>query len=173
MPGPEVTVNGFAEDGRHHVAAVTARDHFDGVPGVAQRHVFPSGLDDAAAARTADAAVAALGIRSGPTYTQIVLSPDGPRVIEVAARLGGGHDSELVRIATGVDLATAAVRAALGIAVQEGDLAPSAGPACVIEFLRAPEGCWPGCRGRRRPRSIILPGMSTGRCAWRPTGPAT
>ena len=147
VPGPEVTVNGFAEDGRHHVAAVTARDHFDGVPGVAQRHVFPSGLDDAAAARTADAAVAALGIRSGPTYTQIVLSPDGPRVIEVAARLGGGHDSELVRIATGVDLATAAVRAALGIAVQEGDLAPSAGPACVIEFLRAPAGVLAGVSG--------------------------
>ena len=50
VPGPEVTVNGFAVDGRHHVAAVTARDHFDGAPGVAQRHVFPSGLDDAAAA---------------------------------------------------------------------------------------------------------------------------
>ena len=30
VPGPEVTVNGFAVDGRHHVAAVTARDHFDG-----------------------------------------------------------------------------------------------------------------------------------------------
>ena len=69
MPGPEVTVNGFAVDGRHHVAAVTSRDHFDGAPGVAQRHVFPSGQDDAAAARTADAAIAALGIHSGPTYT--------------------------------------------------------------------------------------------------------
>src|SRR5262249_38824461 len=45
-----------------------------------------------------------------------------------------------VRIATEVDLATAAVRAALGIAVQERDLAPSHGPACVIQFLRPPQG---------------------------------
>ena len=37
--------------------------------------------------------------------------------MEVAARLGGGHDSELVRLTTGVDLATAAVRAAFGMPV--------------------------------------------------------
>ena len=51
--------------GRHHVAAVTARDHFDGAAGVAQRHVYPSGLDDEAAARVAGDAVAALGIARG------------------------------------------------------------------------------------------------------------
>ena len=48
----------------------------------------------------------ALGIENGPTYTQIRLGPDGPAyVIEVAARLGGGHDAELCSAALGVDLA--------------------------------------------------------------------
>jgi biotin carboxylase len=61
-------------------------------------------------------------------------------VIEVAARLGGGHDSELVLQATGVDLAAAAVRAALGIPVEEGDLAPTRNQAGVVEFLQAPPG---------------------------------
>jgi hypothetical protein len=37
----------------------------------------------------------AVGIRNGPSYTQIRLGPDGPGVMEVAARLGGGHDAEL------------------------------------------------------------------------------
>ena len=64
-----------------------------------------------------------------------------------AARLGGGHDSELVRIVTGVDLAAAAVRAALGIPVGERDLEPSPGPACVIEFLRPPKGTLAGVSG--------------------------
>jgi biotin carboxylase len=146
-PGPEVTVNGFAVDGRHHVAAVTARDHFDGAPGVAQRHVYPSGLDDETAARVAGESVAALGIRQGPTYTQIVLSPDGPRVMEVAARLGGGHDSELVRRTTGVDLATAAVRAALGLPVDPAALQPLPAAAGVIEFLQAPAGTLAGVSG--------------------------
>jgi len=140
VPGPEVTVNGFSVDGRFAPITVTARDHFDGAPGVAQRHVYPSGLDDEAAAATAAAAVAALGIRHGPSYVQLILSPDGPRVMEVAARLGGGHDSEICRLAAGVDLAAAAVRAAVGEPVDEETLTPRPFGACVIEFLRAPEG---------------------------------
>jgi biotin carboxylase len=140
VPGPEVTVNAFSAGGRFVPVAVTARDHFPGVIGVAQRHVYPSGLDDAAAARAAEAAVTALGIRNGPSYTQLILSPDGPRIMEVAARLGGGHDSEICRRAAGVDLAAAAVRAALGLEVAPADLEPHPDGACVIEFLRAPEG---------------------------------
>jgi biotin carboxylase len=140
VPGPEVTVNGFAVDGRHHPVAVTDRVHFDGAPGVARRHVYPSTGDSAAATTVATAAVEALGITSGPTYTQLILGENGPVVMEVAARLGGGHDSELVLQATGVDLAAAAVRAALGIRVDEGDLAPTRNRACVVEFLQAPPG---------------------------------
>jgi biotin carboxylase len=140
VPGPEVTVNGFSLDGAFVPVAVTAREHFEDAPGVAQRHVYPSGLDDGAAAHAAEAAVAALGVRNGPSYTQLILSPDGPRIMEVAARLGGGHDSEICRLAAGVDLAAAAVRAALGLHVEPADLVPQPQGACVIEFLRAPEG---------------------------------
>ena len=46
----------------------------------------------------------ALGVRNGPTYTQIVIGPDGPAVVEVAARLGGGHDAEFCEAALGVHL---------------------------------------------------------------------
>jgi biotin carboxylase len=140
VPGPEVTVNGFVVGGTHHPVAVTDRIHFEGAPGVAWRHVYPSSADTGVAAEAATAAVRALGIASGPTYTQLIMGPDGPTVIEVAARLGGGHDSELVLQATGVDLAAAAVRAALGIPVEEGDLAPTRNHACVVEFLEAPPG---------------------------------
>jgi biotin carboxylase len=139
-PGPEVTVNGFSLDGRFIPVAVTAREHFEGVPGVAQRHVYPSGLDDAEAADAAEAAVAALGVRNGPTYTQLILSASGPRIMEVAARLGGGHDSEICRLAAGVDLAGVAVRAALGLPIAPADVEPQPRGACVIEFLRAPVG---------------------------------
>jgi biotin carboxylase len=140
VEGPEVTVNGFSLDGRFVAVAVTAREHFAGAPGVAQRHVYPSGLDDAAASAAAEAAAIALGIRNGPSYTQLILSPGGPRIMEVAARLGGGHDSEICRLAAGVDLAGAAVRAALGLRVCPADVEPHPRGACVIEFLRAPEG---------------------------------
>jgi biotin carboxylase len=140
VPGPEVTVNGFSIDGRYSAIATTARDHFDGAPGVAQRHVYPSGHDDAVAAAAAAAAVAALGIVNGPSYVQLIMAEPGPVIMEVAARLGGGHDSELCRLAAGVDLAEAAVRAAVGQPVDPDALAPHPSGGCVIEFLEAPEG---------------------------------
>ena len=140
VPGPEVTVNGFTAEGRAIVAAVTDRVHFEHAPGVARRHVYPSESDPAAAAAAATRAVEALGIGAGPWYVQIILGADGPRIVEVAARLGGGHDSELVKLTTGVDLARAAVRAAIGRPVRPDDVTPAPHGAGVIEFLEAPEG---------------------------------
>jgi biotin carboxylase len=140
VPGPEVTVNGFTAEGHGFVAAVTDRIHFEGAPGVARRHVYPTERNPAAAAAAAARAVEALGIGAGPWYVQVILGPDGPRIVEVAARLGGGHDSELVKLTTGVDLAHAAVLAALGRPVSAADVTPAPDGAGVIEFLEAPLG---------------------------------
>jgi biotin carboxylase len=140
VPGPEVTVNGFTAEDRSIVAAVTDRIHFDSAPGVARRHVYPTERDPAAAAEIAAAAVAALGIGAGPWYVQVILGPHGPVIVEVAARLGGGHDSELVKLVTGVDLARAAILAALGRPVTAAEVAPDPRGAGVIQFLEAPPG---------------------------------
>jgi biotin carboxylase len=141
VPGPEVTVNAFSIDGRFLPVAVTDRIHFEGVPGVARRHVYPPAAAGAESVRdVAAAAVAAVGIANGPSYVQLILSADGPRVLEVAARLGGGHDSEICRTAVGVDLAAAAVRAAVGEPVDAASLEPHRNGAAVVEFLAAPPG---------------------------------
>jgi biotin carboxylase len=140
VAGPEVTVNGFSGPWGYVPVAVTDRHHFDGSPGVAQRHVYPSEHETASAEEAARAAVAAIGVERGPSYVQMILSPDGPRVMEVAARLGGGHDSEICRRAAGVDLASAAVRAALGEEPPQAELEPHPRGATVIQFLAAPAG---------------------------------
>ena len=66
---------------------------------------------------------------------------DGPVVMEVAARLGGGHDAELCEAALGVDLNGLAIDAALGRASNSLLQAPSdrAGGAAVV-FLVPPVG---------------------------------
>jgi biotin carboxylase len=141
VPGPEVTVNAFSVDNRFLPVTVTDRVHFEGVPGVARRHVFPAAAAGAGdAVGVAEAAVAAVGIEAGPSYVQLILADDGPRVVEVAARLGGGHDSEICRTAAGVDLAAAAVLAAVGERVAAESLEPQPNGAAVIEFLAAPPG---------------------------------
>lgn len=145
VAGREVTVNAFSSGGHFYPLTVTDRLTAD-LPafGVALTHVWPSELDPAqigAVVEAASAAARAVGIETGPSYTQVLVGPDGPRVGELAARLGGGHDAELCRVALGVDLNGAALSAALGEDVPAASLAPVArvGGACV-RFLVAPPG---------------------------------
>jgi biotin carboxylase len=139
VDGPEVTVVGFSIDGAFTALAVTDRITAE-LPafGVALTHVWPSHVGGQAA-DVAEAAVAALGIENGPSYTQLRISPDGPQVIEVAARLGGGHDAELVQAVLGVDLNGLALDAALGNELVLTHHKPRVGGA-VTRFLVAPPG---------------------------------
>jgi biotin carboxylase len=141
VEGPEVTVNAFSIDGRLHPLTVTDRITADPPAfGVALRHVWPSEADtDGAAVEIARRAVEVLGIRNGPTYTQVRIGPDDPRIMEVAARLGGGHDAELCEAALGVDLNGLALAAALGEEVEPPRPERRAGGACTA-FLVPPPG---------------------------------
>ena len=141
VEGPEVTVNAFSLRGEFRPLTVT--DRLTAEPpafGVALAHVWPSEAG-AKAADVAEKAVKALGIENGPTYTQLRIGPDGPQVIEVAARLGGGHDAELARLALGVDLNGLALQAALGETIWSAALQPTpeVGGA-IVRFLMPPEG---------------------------------
>lgn len=65
----------------------------------------------------ADEALRALGIDTGPAHTEIKLTADGPRVIEVNGRIGGGVP-DMLGLATGVDIVALAMRAALGLPLE-------------------------------------------------------
>jgi biotin carboxylase len=139
VDGPEVTVIGLSAAGRFTALAVTDRVVAEPPAfGVALAHVWPSEAAGEAAA-VAEQAVTALGIESGPSYVQLRVGPAGPRVIEVAARLGGGHDAELVEVATGVLLNDLAIDAALGRPLDHPAPARLVGGA-VTRFLVAPAG---------------------------------
>jgi biotin carboxylase len=145
VAGPEITVNAFSVDGRFHPLTVTHRvvAHPPAF-GVALAHVWPCGLPEDVVERVVEAArtaAEAVGVRNGPTYTQILVGRGGPRVGELAARLGGGHDAELCEAALGVDLNCLALSAALGEEVEDGRLRPrpAHGGACV-RFLVPPVG---------------------------------
>lgn len=144
-PSPELTVIGFSLDGRFHALAVTDRERAPAPAfGVTLEHVWPSSLGPSETEQAADLAAraaAALGIENGPTYTQVIVGPEGPHLGELAARLGGGHDAELVAATLGIDLNELALDAALGEPIDAGELVPGAvaGGACT-HFLIAPPG---------------------------------
>lgn len=56
----------------------------------------------------------ALGLEVGAAHTEIKFTSDGPRVIEVNGRIGGGVP-DMLRLATGVDIVKLTMRAALGL----------------------------------------------------------
>jgi biotin carboxylase len=158
VDGPELTVNAFSVAGRF--AALTVTDRLTAEPpafGVALAHVWPSEHETGDVVEAAERAAAALGIDDGPSYTQVRLGPEGPRVVEVAARLGGGHDAELCAAALEVDLNGLALDAALGRSgglrntVLQGP--PRAGGACVV-FLVAPEGELEAVHGVEEARAV-------------------
>jgi biotin carboxylase len=86
----------------------------------------------------ATAAVCSLGFEVGCTHTEIKLTPDGPRVIEVNGRLGGGVP-EMVRLVTGTNLFEVACRLAAGEDVRFDTRLPTSSVAFLF-YVQAPAG---------------------------------
>ncbi len=98
-------------------------------------HDFPAELsraDTEAIHRVARQSLFALGLGWGAAHIELRLTADGPHIVEVNPRLAGGYIPELVRIATGVDLISEAVRLVAG---GEPDLKSSFGRYASIRFL--------------------------------------
>lgn len=121
-------------------------------------HDFPAPLDAdraGAVARTARAALTALGLGWGAAHTELRLGRSGPVVIEVNPRLAGGMIPALVQEATGVDLVDHCVRAASG---QRPGRVPAPRAAAAIRFVLAPSaGVVTDLRGRAA--AAALPGV--------------
>ena len=115
--------------------------------GVGWIHVLPASIHSdqlALAERTAERAVAALGLRDGIAFPQLIASPDGSvAVVEVAARIPGGQMADLVRHAVGVDLVEVALRFALGEPVPDEVALPRYSQPLAIRFLTASPGPLP------------------------------
>jgi biotin carboxylase len=77
------------------------------------------------------------GFRRGVLHIEGKCTPDGPRIIELNARMGGGRIYEMVRAVWGVDLIEAHVSALLG---EPPSLTPSRKPRCTVvnEIVFAP-----------------------------------
>jgi biotin carboxylase len=152
LGGRLLTVNGFSLGGRLVPLTVTDREQAPQPAfGVPLAHLWPAELEQEqleAAIATVSAAAEALGVEHGPTTSQVLLAADGPLLAKLSARVGGGHDAELCRLALGVDASALSVAAALGEEIGERELAPvlRAGGACV-RFLVAPPGRLADVRG--------------------------
>ena len=146
LEGREYSVNGWVEDGVLASYCVTERITVPGKKplGIMIAEVYPSGLSPSDEARVVDEArrgAQALGHVRGPCYSQVALGPRGCFLFETAARLGGGFDADVTRLASGVDLYDRVLGVAVGDRTMErqGVVAPPFGGA-IAKFLVARPG---------------------------------
>jgi biotin carboxylase len=111
-----VSVESFVTDGTVHHLAVTGRFAF-AEPFRETGSVLPSDLspvDAEEATRIAGDAIRALDLRHGCVHTELKFSSDGPFIVEVNGRVGGGIP-ELIRLAgEAMNLHRFAIELALG-----------------------------------------------------------
>jgi biotin carboxylase len=107
LRGPEFSVETLSCDGEHQVVGITAK-HVSAPPlFVETGHVHPAPLPvhaRRAIERLTTALLDACGYRFGPAHTEVILTADGPRIVESQARLGGDRIPRLIELSTGLDV---------------------------------------------------------------------
>ncbi|MEO3787452.1 ATP-grasp domain-containing protein [Actinocorallia sp. B10E7] len=138
LEGPEISVDAVVRGGRVTPVFVARKDI--GFPPYFEEtgHVLDAAdplLTDPGLLRVLSSVHEALGCADGWTHTELKLTADGPKLIEVNGRLGGDLIPYLGLLATGVDPGLAAADVACGTAP---DLTPSVSRTAGIRFCYPP-----------------------------------
>lgn len=109
LDGVEVSCNVMVCGGEVRMKVLSERlVHGPHAVGVPSGHLVPprnvSEENQRKAIALVDAIIAALGTRDGVLYFQMIITPEGPRVVEIAPRLDGCHMWRLIKAARGADL---------------------------------------------------------------------
>lgn len=140
MKGPEVSVEMMVVEGEPHILAITDKYITPPPYFVELAHCEPSGLDEETQNRireVASQAVRAIGIENAPAHVEVKVTPEGPKIVELAARLGGDFiTSKLVPLSTGIDMVGASVLLATG---EKPDLTQMRKQGAAIHFIHAKE----------------------------------
>lgn len=118
MEGPEFSVDSLMVDGNLVLCGLADRHIFFPPYFIEMGHTIPSALEPTAAGELLsvfERGVRALGIRTGAAKGDVKLTPKGPMIGEIAARLSGGYMSGWTYpLASGVEPTDAALSLAVG-----------------------------------------------------------
>lgn len=154
MEGHEVSVEIIVLDGVPHVLQVTDKLTTGAPHFVEMGHSQPSCLSATDLDEIRDLAARAalaVGIKNGPAHAEVMLTADGPKMVEIGARLGGDCiTTHLVPLSTGVDMIRATIEIACGI---KPDLEPKWNKGAAIRYFEVPHGVIQSIKGIDEARS--------------------
>lgn len=141
MEGPEVSVETISKDGICHVIQVTDKLTTGAPYFVEIGHSQPSQLEPSLVEKIKKVAVdanRAIGITYGPSHTEIKVTKDGPKIVEIGARLGGDNiTTHLVPYSTGVNMVEACIKLTIG---EDINLRKKLNLASAIRYLKYNKG---------------------------------
>ena len=141
MEGPEVSVETLTTNGECHVIQITDKLTTGAPYFVEMGHSQPSQLPYDIKMKIEEVAIAAnkaIGITNGPSHTEIKVTKDGPKIVELGARLGGDNiTTHLVPLSTGVDMVEACIKISLG---EKPDIAKKIEKASAIRYIDSHNG---------------------------------
>lgn len=141
MEGPEVSVETLTVDGVTHVITITDKLTTGSPNFVEMGHSQPSILSKEVKDKITEVAISAvkaIGIENGPSHTEIMVTDEGPKIVELGARLGGDNiTTHLVPLSTGVDMVECCIKIALG---DEPDFSSKFEKGSAIRYFQSSEG---------------------------------
>jgi biotin carboxylase len=141
IPGFEVALEGLLDHGVLQVLALFDKpDPLDGPFFEETLYVTPSRLPEAtqaAIARCAADAAAALGLREGPMHAELRVNDRGPWIVELAGRSIGGLCSKTLRFGSDVSLEELILRQACGMPIESTAHTSAAGGVMMIPIPSA------------------------------------
>ena len=141
MHGPEVSVECFVVNQKVNILAITDKLVTQLPYFVELGHSEQSQLGEEIQEKireVARQAINAIGIVNGVSHVEIKVTEEGPKVVEIAARLGGDYiTSKLVPLSTGIDMVGSSICLALH---KPFDVTRSLEKGSAIRFITGKEG---------------------------------
>ena len=155
LQGPEFSVEVMVVDGVPHVLQITDKITTGAPHFVEMGHTQPTSQPQCVQEKIKDLAcraVKAVGINVGPAHVEMILTEQGPKMVELGARMGGDCiTTHLVPLSTGVDMVAATIKLACG---EEADIEPKWCKGSAIRYFDTPAGVLKGIDGVEKARSI-------------------
>lgn len=118
LEGEEFNVDGLMYEGQYRLGGITGKERSPAPLRFDLGIFMPPMLDTEAleaVVSCTEQALTAIGFASGTTHVEVILSDNGPHIVEIAARPGGGRiPTDLIPLTYGMDFVADAFRIALG-----------------------------------------------------------
>lgn len=156
MNGPEVSVETLSVDDVCHVVQITDKLTTGAPHYVEMGHSQPTRLSKEIADKVKEVAKAAnraIGIKNGPSHTEIIVTNEGPKIVEIGARLGGDNiNTHLVPLSTGINIVECCINIALG---EKPNIEPKWNRGSAIRYFQQKSGIVKSIEGVEEAKKLV------------------